>query len=203
MNRNSAKQKLKDLRTKLANLDFEIRALISKAEMEPGLIDAVVADISTFTQEIVNINNKINKLNAQGIDESISLMSLFKEGAKDDKKSPDEVNKLALSLAKDIEIPDYVLNDERLFTQFMSTLRNHIQPKKKMFNENSSDDLVNQVLNYVADVGDVEPEDLVQEFGITKEKAVEILKVINNGGIDETSTTGGEGYLTKNAFKKK
>ncbi len=152
MNRNSAKQKLKDLRTKLANLDIEVRSLISKAEMEPGMLDAVIADIDGFTQDIVHVKNEISKLNAKGLDESVSLMGLFKEGAKDGKKkSPDEVNNLALNIARDMEIPDYVLNDERLFTQFMATLRNNIQPKKTL---------------------------------------------------GEESTTGGEGYLTKNAFKK-
>lgn len=158
MNKNTAKQKLKDLRTKLANLDIEIRALISKGEMEPGLIDAIAADIDGFTQEIVKIKSEIAKVNAQGIDESISLVNLFKEGAKEGKKSPDEVNQLALSLAKNIEIPDYVLDDEKLFTQFMATLKNSIQPKKKAFGEND---------------------------------------------VNETSTTGGEGYMTKFAFKKK
>jgi hypothetical protein len=158
MNRNSAKQKLKDLRTKLANLDIEIRALISKGEMEPGLIDAIASDIDGFTQEIVKIKAEISKVNSQGIDESLSLVNLFKEGAKDAKKTPDEVNQLALSLAKDIEIPDYVLNDEKLFAQFMATLRNSIQPKKKQFGEND---------------------------------------------VNEESTTGGEGYTSKFAFKKK
>lgn len=151
MNKNAAKQKLKDLRTKLANLDIEVRSLISKAEMEPGMLDAVIADIDGFTQDIVHVKNEISKLNSKGLDESVSLMGLFKEGAKEDnKKSPNEVNNLALSIAKDIEIPDYVLNDEKLFTQFMATLRHNIQPKK----------------------------------------------------LGEESTTGGEGYLTKNAFKK-
>ena len=151
MNRNTSKQKLKDLRTKLANLDIEVRALISKGEMEPGLIDAIAADIDGFTQEIVKIKGEIAKINAKGIDESISLVNLFKEGAKDGKnKSPEEVNSLAVNIAKQIDIPDYVLNDEKLFTQFISSLRQKLQPKK----------------------------------------------------LGEESTTGGEGYLTKYAFKK-
>lgn len=147
MNKNTAKQKLKDLRTKLANLDIEIRALISKGEMEPGLIDAVVSDIDSFTQEIVKIKGEIAKINAKGLDESLNLLSLFKEGAKDSKKTPDDI---AIEIAKNIEIPDYVLNDENLFAQLLTSLRKKLNPKK----------------------------------------------------ISEESTTGGEGYLTKYAFKK-
>ncbi len=147
MNKATTKQKLKDMRTKLANLDIEIRALISKGEMEPGLIDAIAADIDGFTQEIVKIKAEIAKLNAKGIDESTSLVNLFKEGAKD-KKSPEDV---AINIAKTIDIPDYVLNDEKLFAQLMNSLRQKLQPKKQL---------------------------------------------------GEESTTGGEGYMTKFAFKK-
>lgn len=148
MNKNSAKQKLKDLRTKLANLDIEIRSLISKAEMEPGMLDAVIADIDGFTQEIVKIKGEIAKINSQDIEESMSLVNLFKEGAKDKKKSPEDV---AINIAKTVDIPDYVLNDEKLFAQLMNSLRQKLNPKKQF---------------------------------------------------NEESTTGGEGYMTKYAFKK-
>jgi hypothetical protein len=151
MNKNIAKQKLKDFKTKVANLELELRALISKAD-EPGILDAIIDDIDGFTQDIVNAKNTIAKINAKGLDESINLVNLFKEGAKDDKKkSPNEVNNLALDIAKTIDIPDYVLNDEKLFAQFMASLRHGIQPKK----------------------------------------------------LSEESITGGEGYLTKNALRKK
>jgi hypothetical protein len=227
MNRNSAKQKLKDLRTKLANLDFEIRSLISKAEMEPGLIDAIVADISGFTQEIVNINSKINKLTSQGIDESISLLGLFKEGAKD-KKSPEEVNQLAISIAKNMDIPDYVLNDEKLFAQFMNTLKNGIQPKKlgeakeidsSVYEKFGLDQIENSLkdpdfakegmkfLNKAIEHAEA-PEVAYVYKDLSDEEMKEYIDALKSlkakySNISETSTTGGEGYMTKFAFKKK
>lgn len=152
MSRNTVKQKLKDLRTKLSNLDIEIRALLSKGEMEPDMIDAVTADIDNFTSEISTTRKEINalkkddKLDEESMtggegystpkafkkinNESISLKELYNEIKKEKLKSPDEINKLALDAAKKLDIPDYILDDERLFANFMNTLKHNIQPQK-------------------------------------------------------------------------
>lgn len=130
MSKLAAKQKLKDLRTKLANLDFEIRALINKGEMEPGMMDAVIADIDSFTSEIAATKKELEKITSSQQDESLHLSSLYNEVKKEKTKSPDEINQIAISMLKNVEIPDYVLADEKLFAKLMDSIKQKIQPQK-------------------------------------------------------------------------
>jgi hypothetical protein len=71
------RQKLRDLKTKVANLELEIRALIHKAEADPGIIDAVAADISDFTDEIINTKRELEQMNERK--KSISLSTIYNE----------------------------------------------------------------------------------------------------------------------------
>jgi hypothetical protein len=72
--------KLKALKIKLANLQLEIQALIDKGEREPGLIDAVAADIADFTEEVTKIRKEISDIKSRKQQkESLSLMELYKE----------------------------------------------------------------------------------------------------------------------------
>jgi hypothetical protein len=57
---NNTKNKLHVLKIKLANLQIEIQALIDKGEREPGMIDAIVADISGFTDEVTKIRKQLD-----------------------------------------------------------------------------------------------------------------------------------------------
>jgi hypothetical protein len=72
--------KLKALKIKLANLQLEIQALIEKGEKEPGIIDAISADISEFTEEVTKIRKEISDIKSKKQQkESVSLMELYKE----------------------------------------------------------------------------------------------------------------------------
>lgn len=71
------RQKLRDLKTKVANLELEIRALIQKAEADPGIIDAIAADISDFTDEIINTKRELEQMNERK--KSISLSTIYNE----------------------------------------------------------------------------------------------------------------------------
>ena len=57
---NNTKNKLRALKIKLANLQIEIQALIDKGEREPGMIDAIAADISDFTDEVTKIRKQLD-----------------------------------------------------------------------------------------------------------------------------------------------
>ena len=59
---NNTKNKLRALKIKLANLQIEIQALIDKSEREPGMIDAIAADISDFTDEVVKMKKQLGDL---------------------------------------------------------------------------------------------------------------------------------------------
>lgn len=69
--------KLKDLKTKVANLELEIRALVQKAEADPSILDAIIADISYFTDEIVKIKQELEQINERK--KATSLVSIYKE----------------------------------------------------------------------------------------------------------------------------
>jgi hypothetical protein len=56
----NTKNKLRALKIKLANLQIEIQALIDKGEREPGMIDAIAADISDFTDEVTKIRKQLD-----------------------------------------------------------------------------------------------------------------------------------------------
>lgn len=55
----SKRTKIRDLKTKMANLELEIRSLVQSSEFEPGTIDAVYQDISNFTDEIRDISKQL------------------------------------------------------------------------------------------------------------------------------------------------
>ena len=70
---------LRTLKVKVANLQVEIQALISKAESNPGLIDAIAADIADFTDEITKIRKELADLDTTPPDAPISLSEIYKE----------------------------------------------------------------------------------------------------------------------------
>lgn len=72
-----SKRKLRDLKTKVSNLELEIRSLVHKAEADPSVIDAIAADISNFTEEIVATKKELEKLNERK--KSTSLTSIYNE----------------------------------------------------------------------------------------------------------------------------
>lgn len=99
--------KLRDLKIKLANLQLEIQYLIDKGENEPGLIDAIAADISEFTDEVTKIRKEIASIKNKKIQkESISLVKIYEEIQKEDRKkkfkSQTEEVKKGISKLKDI-----------------------------------------------------------------------------------------------------
>ena len=71
------RQKLRDLKTKVKNLELEIRALVHKAEADPGIIDAISADISDFTAEIVSTKRELEQISERK--KSISLSTMYNE----------------------------------------------------------------------------------------------------------------------------
>jgi hypothetical protein len=71
------RQKLRDLKTKVKNLELEIRALVHKAESDPGIIDAISADISDFTAEIVSTKRELEQMSERK--KSISLSTMYNE----------------------------------------------------------------------------------------------------------------------------
>lgn len=75
-----SRNNLKALKIKLANLQLDIQSLINKGEREPGLIDAITADINAFTKEVNKISDEIDKIKAKKkTDEGISLTEMYKE----------------------------------------------------------------------------------------------------------------------------
>lgn len=80
--------KLKALKIKLANLQLEIQALIDKGEKEPGLIDAISADISDFTEEVTKIRKEISDIKSKKQQkESVSLVGLYENIQKENIKT--------------------------------------------------------------------------------------------------------------------
>ena len=71
------RQKLRDLKTKVKNLELEIRALVHKAEADPGIIDAISAYISDFTAEIVSTKRELEQMSERK--KSISLSTMYNE----------------------------------------------------------------------------------------------------------------------------
>ena len=58
-----AKNKLRALKIKLANLQLEIQSLIEKSERDPSLIDAITSDISEFTSEVTRMTKELSNIN--------------------------------------------------------------------------------------------------------------------------------------------
>lgn len=83
MNPTSTRQKIKDLKTKMNNLELEVRSLIQGAEFEPGTIDAVHQDISNFTDEIRDINKQLLNLKNKPKNEALSLMNVYESMVKE------------------------------------------------------------------------------------------------------------------------
>lgn len=95
MNPTSTRQKIKDLKTKMNNLELEVRSLISRAEFEPGTIDAIHQDISNFTDEIRDINKQLLSLKSKEKNESLSLMNVYEsmiEGQRFNYKIMDKIS---------------------------------------------------------------------------------------------------------------
>lgn len=68
------RKKLKALKIKLANLQLEIEDLMSRNIDEPGMIDAIIADISEMTNEMVTAKKQLEdfkKKNKKSTNESI------------------------------------------------------------------------------------------------------------------------------------
>lgn len=75
-----AKNKLRALKIKLANLQLEIQSLIEKSERDPSLIEAITSDISEFTESVTNITRQLSNLKKKKVQkESISLTNLYEE----------------------------------------------------------------------------------------------------------------------------
>lgn len=71
-------RKIKDLKIKIANLELEIRSLLDAGKSEPGIIDAIAADISDFTDEIMKVKKELKSMGVK-IDESIKLVDLYED----------------------------------------------------------------------------------------------------------------------------
>lgn len=73
-----SKNNLRALKIKLANLQLEIQSLITKGEREPGLIDAITADISEFTEQVTKITKELVAAKNKKVQkESISLSEIY------------------------------------------------------------------------------------------------------------------------------
>lgn len=73
-----SKNNLRALKIKLANLQLEIQSLITKGEREPGLIDAITADISEFTEQVTKITKELVAAKNKKIQkENISLSEIY------------------------------------------------------------------------------------------------------------------------------
>jgi hypothetical protein len=70
-------RKIKDLKIKLANLELEVRSLLDAGKSESGIIDAIAADISDFTDEVMKVKKELRNMGVK-IDESIKLNELYK-----------------------------------------------------------------------------------------------------------------------------
>lgn len=72
------KNNLRALKIKLANLQLEIQSLITKGEREPGLIDAITADISEFTEQVTKITKELVAAKNKKVQkENISLSEIY------------------------------------------------------------------------------------------------------------------------------
>lgn len=73
-----SKNNLRALKIKLANLQLEIQSLITKGEREPGLIDAITADISEFTEQVTKITKELVAAKNKKVQkENISLSEIY------------------------------------------------------------------------------------------------------------------------------
>ena len=73
----NAKKKLRALKIKLANLQLEIEDLISKGLDEPGMIDAIIADIAEMTEEMVAAKKQLVDLKNKRKDKESTTESIF------------------------------------------------------------------------------------------------------------------------------
>lgn len=73
----NTKKKLRALKVKLANLQLEIEDLMSKGIDEPGVIDAIIADISDMTDEMVAAKKQLVDLKKKKENKESTTESLF------------------------------------------------------------------------------------------------------------------------------
>ena len=73
----NAKKKLRALKIKLANLQLEIEDLISKGLDEPGMVDAIIADIAEMTEEMVAAKKQLVDLKNKRKDKESTTESIF------------------------------------------------------------------------------------------------------------------------------
>ena len=73
----NTRKKLKALKIKLANLQLEIEDLMSKGIDEPGVIDAIIADISDMTEEMMNAKKQLVALKKHKKDKESTTEGLF------------------------------------------------------------------------------------------------------------------------------
>jgi len=73
----NTRKKLKALKIKLANLQLEIEDLMSKGMDEPGVIDAIIADISDMTEEMMNAKKQLIALKKRKKDKESTTEGLF------------------------------------------------------------------------------------------------------------------------------
>ena len=73
----NTKKKLRALKVKLANLQLEIEDLMSKGMDEPGVIDAIIADISDMTDEMVAAKKQLVDLKKKKENKESTTENLF------------------------------------------------------------------------------------------------------------------------------
>ena len=73
----NTKKKLRALKVKLANLQLEIEDLMSKGIDEPGVIDAIIADISDMTDEMVAAKKQLVDLKKKKENKESTTENLF------------------------------------------------------------------------------------------------------------------------------
>jgi hypothetical protein len=73
----NARKKLKALKIKLANLQLEIEDLMSKGMDEPGVIDAIIADITDMTEEMVSAKKQLIDFKKNKKDKKSTTEGLF------------------------------------------------------------------------------------------------------------------------------
>ena len=73
----NTKKKLRDIKVKLANLQLEIEDLMSKGIDEPGVIDAIIADISDMTDEMVAAKKQLVDLKKKKENKESTTENLF------------------------------------------------------------------------------------------------------------------------------
>ena len=73
----NTKKKLRALKVKLANLQLEIEDLMSKGMDEPGVIDAIIADISDMTDEMVVAKKQLVDLKKKKENKESTTENLF------------------------------------------------------------------------------------------------------------------------------